>query len=208
MTEHRGFVPPGRDPAPALRFLRRKGVARSKELEALGLGRSQIQRLREAGVLLRVQRGLYRLADGEVGERSGLVEVARKVPAGVFCLLTALRLHGMTTQNPSEVWLAIPNRGWRPRIPYPPLRLVDRDAARLEQGVERHRVEGVDLRVYGPAQTVVDCFQYRNKVGLDVALEALREYRRLYPKGLPEVWRIAQDSRMAKVLQPYLEAQA
>jgi predicted transcriptional regulator of viral defense system len=189
-------------------LLHRQGLARSKELEALGLGRSQIQRLREAGVLVRVQRGFYRLADRDVGERSGLVEVARRVPKGVFCLLTALRFHGMTTQNPPEVWLAVTNRGWRPKLDYPPLRLVYRGAARLEQGVERQRVEGVQLRVYGPAQTVVDCFQYRNKVGLDVALEALREYRRLYPKGLTELWRIAQNSRMGRVIRPYLEAQS
>lgn len=206
MSQHRDFVPQAGLPGPAGRLLRRQGLARSKELEALGLGRSQIQRLREAGVLVRVQRGLYRLADKEVGERSGLVEVARRVPKGVFCLLTALRFHGMTTQNPPEVWLAVDSRGWRPKLDYPPLRLVYRGAARLEQGIELQRVEGVQLRVYGPAQTVVDCFQYRNKVGLDVALEALREYRRLYPKGLPELWRVAQNSRMGRVIRPYLEA--
>lgn len=196
-------------PSPADRardLLNQIGLARSKELEQVGLARSQIQRLLDQGVLERVGRGLYRLAGGPITETDDLASAAKLVPGGVVCLLSALRFHGLTTQNPVEVWMAIGAKAWRPQVEHPPIRLLFMSGASLEEGVETHDLNGVALRVFNPAKTVADCFKYRNKIGIDVAVEALREYRRLHPKALELLWRFARLNRVAKVMQPYLEA--
>ena len=126
------------------------------------------------------------------------------MPGGVVCLLSALRFHGLTTQNPFEVWLAIDRKAWRPQIEHPPLRLVYLSGASLREGVEEHDVGGVTVRVFSAAKTVADCFKFRNKIGTDVAVDALRDYRRKHPKELEAVWRFAEVDRVARVLQPYL----
>jgi predicted transcriptional regulator of viral defense system len=196
-------------PSPADRardLLNQKNLARSKELEQAGLSRSQIQRLLEQGVLERVGRGLYRLAGGTITETDDLASAAKLVPGGVICLLSALRFHGLTTQNPVEVWMTIDAKAWRPLIDHPPIRLLFMSGPSLEEGVETHDLNGVTLRVFNPAKTVADCFKYRNKIGIDVAVEALRDYRRLHPKALELLWHYAKLNRVAKVMQPYLEA--
>ena len=196
-------------PTPAERaraLLEDEGITRSRELERAGLSRSQIQRLVQQGVLERVSRGLYRLAGAPLTETSDLAGAARLVPGGVLCLLSALRFHGLTTQNPFEVWLAIERKAWRPRAQHPPLRLIYLSGAVLREGVEEHDLDGVTLRVFSAAKTVADCFKFRNKIGIDVALEALREYRRLHPKQLDELWRSARVDRVTAVMRPYLEA--
>jgi len=187
-------------------ILKKKGLARSRDLEAAGLSRTQIRRLAEKGVLEKVGRGLYRSPKTGSSERADLAQAARRVPGGVICLLSALRFHRLTTQNPFEVWMAIGAKAWRPRPGHPPLRLIYLAENSLQEGVEEHKADGVPLRVFSPARTVVDCFRFRNKVGIDVAMEALREYRRVHPKGLDAVWRFAERGRMAKVMMPYLEA--
>ena len=188
------------------RLLRDLGIARSRDLERAGLSRSQIGRLRQAGHIDRVGRGLYALPGAVLGERHSLAEAARRVPRGVVCLLSALRFHGLTTQNPFEVWMAIELKAWRPKSQGVPLRLIYMSGASFTSGVEELAVGGVPVRVFGPAKTVADCFKFRNKTGLDVAVEALREYRRLHPKGLDELWRYAEVDRVTRVIQPYLEA--
>ncbi|MCI0435529.1 MAG: type IV toxin-antitoxin system AbiEi family antitoxin domain-containing protein [Gemmatimonadetes bacterium] len=190
----------------AERLLERIGIARSRELERAGVTRTQIHRLVERGVLERVGRGLYVLPDAERTEHQDLAEASRLVPGGVVCLLSALRFHGLTTQNPFEVWLAIDRKAWRPQVEHPPLRLVYLSGASFHQGVDEHRVEGVTVRVYNAAKTVADCFKFRNKVGTDVAVEALRDYHRQFPGGLENVWRFARVDRVARVIQPYLES--
>lgn len=187
-------------------LLEAEGIARSRELEGAGLSRSQIQRLVRQGVLQRVGHGLYRLADAPIAETDDLASAARLVPGGVLCLLSALRFHGLTTQSPFEVWMAIERKAWRPRAEHPPLRLVYLAGASLRQGVEEHELDGVTLRVFGAAKTVADCFKFRNKIGIDVAVEALREYRRVHPKQLEELWEFARVDRVSSVMQPYLEA--
>jgi predicted transcriptional regulator of viral defense system len=182
------------------------GIARSKDLERAGISRTQLRRLREQGLIERVGRGLYSRVGVVLTERHNLAEAARRVPSGIVCLLSALRFHGMTTQNPFEVWLAIDRKAWRPRAEHPPLRLVYLSGPALREGVELHDVGGVPVRVFSAAKTVADCFKFRNKIGTDVAVEALREYRRLHPKRLEAVWRFADVDRMTKVLRPYLEA--
>ncbi len=192
--------------ARALALLATLGIARSSDLERAGISRTQIRRLRERGVVERVRRGLYTLPGAVLSEHHQFAEAAKRVPGGVICLLSALRFHGMTTQNPFEIWMAINRKAWRPRSESPPLRFVYLAGPTLEEGVEEHKVGGVPIRVFSPAKTVADCFMFRNKIGTDVAVEALREYRRLYPKRLDLVFRFAQVDRVARVLRPYLEA--
>jgi predicted transcriptional regulator of viral defense system len=190
----------------ALTLLDRLGVARSRDLEQAGVSRGQIRRLVERGQIERVGRGLYRRPGALRSERQDLAEVARRVPGGVVCLLSALRFHGLTTQNPFEVWLAIDRKAWRPRVEHPPLRLVYLSGSALGEGVEEHEVDRTVVRVFSAARTVADCFKFRNKIGTDVAVEALREFRRAHPKHLDAVWRAAEVGRVTQVMRPYLEA--
>jgi len=190
----------------ALQALRRLGLARSRDLERAGISRTELRRLLGRGLIERVGRGLYGLPGASHTERQHLVETARRVPGGVVCLLSALRFHGLTTQNPFEVWMAIGHKTWRPRVEHPPLRLIYLSGPALREGVEEHDTGGVTVRVFSAAKTVADCFKFRNKIGLDVAIEALRDYRRLYPKRLEAVWRFAEADRVTRVIQPYLEA--
>jgi len=190
----------------ARRVLGRSGIARSRDLERAGVSRTQVRRLVDQGLIERVGRGLYRDPGAPSTERSDLAQAARLVPGGVICLLSALRFHGLTTQNPFEVWLAIDRKAWRPSAEHPPLRLVFLSGAALREGVEEHDVDGVPVHVFGAAKTVADCFKFRNKIGTDVAVEALRAYRRAHPKRLEVVWRFAEVDRVTRVMRPYLEA--
>jgi predicted transcriptional regulator of viral defense system len=189
-------------------LLHRAGTARSRELVAAGITRSQLSRMVAAGQLVRVARGLYAMPGYQAGEHGALVAVAVRAPGVLFCLLTALRIHELTTQAPFEVWIAIANKEHPPRLDYPPLRTVRFSAAALTAGVEMHRVDGAQVRVTSVAKTVADCFKFRNKIGLDVALEALREARRANKASADELWRYAKINRVTNVMRPYLEAVA
>jgi predicted transcriptional regulator of viral defense system len=182
------------------------GTARSRELVASGIKRSAISRMVASGQLLRVARGLYALPEYQSGEHGALLTVAKRAPAVVFCLLSALRIHDLTTQAPFEIWIAIANKAHPPRLDYPPLRTLRFSNASLAAGVETHTIDGVPVRVTSVAKTVADCFKFRNKVGLDVALEALREARRANRASAEELWRHAKVNRVANVMRPYLEA--
>ncbi len=197
---------PASPAATAQTLLRRSGIARFRDLERAGVSGTQLRRLVEQGLVEHVGRGLYRLPGAATTERQDLAVAARRVPEGVICLLSALRFHGLTTQNPFEVWMAIDQKAWRPKIDHPPLRLVYFSGPALSEGVEEHEVSGVTVRVFSAAKTVADCFKYRNKIGTDVAVEALRDFRKRRPKQLESVWRFAQVDRVSKVLQPYLES--
>lgn len=186
-------------------FVRRAGVIRPRDLAPHGIPRVYLTRLVERGVLERVGRGLYTLKGAEVTEHHTLAEACKRVPHGCVCLLSALSFHGLTTQAPFEVWLAIDRLARRPRADHPPLRIVRMSGAARTEGIDEHEVEGVKVRVYGAAKTVVDCFKFRNKLGIDVAIEALRDFRRAHRSGLDEVWRLARVCRVANVMRPYLE---
>ena len=191
---------------PVVELARRAGVLRPRELAAAGLHRRDLARLVAAGTLVRSGRGLYSLADAGVSERHALAEAAVRVPRGVVCLLSACRVHDLTTQNPHQVWLAVDRTARRPAVDHPPLRVVRFSGAALASGVERHAVDGVSVPVYSAAKTVADCFKYRNKVGTDVAVEALRDCLRLRRATPDEVYRMATVCRVANVIRPYLEA--
>ena len=188
------------------RLFAKQSVLRSRELEARGITRMDLARCVEDGVLVRVGRGLYATADHSPSEHHSLVQVAKRVPNAVFCLLTALRFHELTTQSPHEVWIALAENARKPSLDYPKLRVARFSKAALAAGVEQHRVEGVTIHVYSAAKTVADCFKYRNKVGIDVAVEALKDFTRKYRGGANELARHARICRVARVMQPYLDA--
>ncbi|MBN1476487.1 AbiEi antitoxin N-terminal domain-containing protein [Candidatus Sumerlaeota bacterium] len=194
------------DNSPALRALSRDGPLRSRDLEALGLSRERIRQLTKQGVIQRVARGLYSLPGSEQTEHSGLIEICKTVPHGVICLLSALRFHEIGTQSPTEIWLAIDRKAWLPTAKDIPVRIVRFSSDILKAGAEKHRLEKGLVRVTSPAKTVADCFKYRNKIGLDVALEALREGWREKRFSMDEIWRFAKVCRVAKVMRPYMEA--
>jgi len=190
----------------ALKLVETAGVLRSRELAAAGIPRTVLSRLEEQGKIRRVGRGLYTATDSTATEHLDLMEVCKRSPQGVICLISALNFHEMTTQMPHEVWLAIGNRAHKPRIEYPPVRIARFSQAALEFGVEAHIIQGVAVRVTTPAKTVADCFKYRNKVGTDVAIEALKEFRRLRKGKLDDLWQAADVCRVTNVMRPYLEA--
>jgi predicted transcriptional regulator of viral defense system len=190
----------------ALRIVRQLGIARATELEAHGVPRAQIYQLVRKGLLERQARGIYVESRHPFTAEHTLAQVAKRVPGGVLCLLTALRFHELTTQAPAEVWIALPEKARKPRLDYPRLRVARFSGAALTEGIETHRLENVDVRVYSAAKTVADCFKYRNKVGIDVAVEALRDFSRKHRGGATELAHFARICRVTRVMQPYLDA--
>jgi predicted transcriptional regulator of viral defense system len=188
-----------------LNLAEQRGLLRSRDLTERGLPTIALTRLVRLGLLVRVARGLYALPHRHVSEHGSLAEVARKHPQSIVCLLSALRVHNLTTQAPFEVWLAIPNKARAPKLDYPPLRIVRLSGAALIEGVEGRRIDGVNVRVTNVARTVVDCFKFRNKIGLDVALEALRDGWHRRKVTMDDLWRYAAVNRVANVMRPYLE---
>jgi predicted transcriptional regulator of viral defense system len=187
-------------------LVRSSGLVRPCDLALLGIPRVSLTRAVRSGQLERVGRGLYGLPGREVSAHGSLAEVACRIPKGVVCLLSALRFHGLTTQAPFQVWLAIENKAIAPKLDYPPLRIIRFSGAAFTEGVEVHVVDGVAVRVTNVAKTVADCFKYRNKIGLDVALEALRGAWRGKRMTSDDIWRYAKVCRVANVMRPYLES--
>lgn len=185
---------------------RQKGLLRASDLEAIDAPRVILTRLTASGLLEKIGRGLYRLPDSQGSEHEGLVTVATKVPQAVFCLLSALQFHELTTQLPRQIWIAMPRGSHTPRLDYPPIKMVQFTGAAYTAGVEETERDGVKLRVYGVAKTVADCFKHRNKIGLDVALEALKDARARNKASVDDIWRNAQVCRVAHVIRPYLES--
>ncbi len=187
-------------------FAKQSGILRVRDVATMGIHPENIRRLAAEGVLIRGARGVYYLADADITEHHTLAEVCKRVPGGVICLLSALRFHELTTQSPWDVWLAIDRKARKPRLEYPALRIARFSGPALTEGVEAHRIEGVTVKVFSPAKTVVDCFKYRNKIGLDVALEAIKDYLRAHRGGMDNLWHFAKICRVANVMRPYLEA--
>ncbi len=192
--------------AKIIRLVKRSGVVRPKDMDAHGIPRKYIHLLHHEGILNRVGRGLYVLEDASPSENRTIAEVCKRVPAGVVCLLSALQFHRLTTQSPHEIWLAINHKSRHPKEQMLPIRIVRFSGLALTAGVEQHTVEGVTVKVYSPAKTVADCFKYRNKIGLDVALEALRDCHRSRKCTMDELWKYAKICRVANIMKPYLES--
>ena len=182
------------------------GLLRTRDLEALGYSRTSIGRLVARGQLERLGRGVYAATDAETGAHSSLAAVALRAPGAGICLLSALEYHDLTTQHPFEVWIAVPSRARKPRMDG--VRVHSFDARSFEVGLETVEIDGVPVRVYSPARTVADCFKYRHKIGLDVALEALGQGLRARRFTRDELWRMAGVCRVQRVVTPYLEMAA
>jgi len=195
-----------RNDSQALAIIKGLGVARPVDLERRGILRARVYELVRAGLVERQGRGVYVAKGHRYTANHALAQVAKRVPGGVVCLLSALRFHGLTTQQPADVWLALPEKARRPRLDYPRLRVARFSGAALSEGVETHRIEGVNVRVYSAAKTVADCFKYRNKIGIDVAVEALKDFARTRRGGANDLARAARACRVSRVMQPYLDA--
>ena len=191
-----------------LQLVRQKGFLRASDLASTGVPRVVLARMTAGGLLERAARGLYRLPNSTGSEYESLLMVAKKVPQGVFCLLSALQFHGLTTQLPRQVWLAMPRGSHAPRIDYPPLKMVQFSGESYGEGIETHVRDQVSMRIYSAAKTVADCFKHRNKIGLDVALEALKDARAQGKASADDLWRYAKVCRVANVMRPYMEALA
>jgi predicted transcriptional regulator of viral defense system len=185
---------------------RRLGVITAREAIRLGIHSQLLTRLVRQGDLERMARGQYRLPDHPITEHHTLTIVSRAVPNGVICLLSVLSFHGIGTQLPAKIWVALERSAPQPRLNYPPLRVVRFSGEAFSSGIEFHRLEGQPVRMYSVAKTLADLFKYRNKVGLDVALEALREAWRERRFTMDELDRYAQICRVRRVMRPYLEA--
>jgi predicted transcriptional regulator of viral defense system len=191
-----------------LKIVREKGIVRPKDLAAKGIHRQYLKDLVQSGQLERIEHGTYVPADVEPTENHGLVLAARKVPHGVICLLSALQFHGLTTQLPSEIWMTIEAKAWQPKPKNVPIRFARNSGKAFTGGVQTHILEGFPVKIYSPAKTVADCFKYRNKIGLDVAIEALRDCINQKKATYAEIWEFAKICRVTNIIKPYMEAVA
>jgi predicted transcriptional regulator of viral defense system len=180
-------------------------VLRPRDLDALRVPRAVFSDLVSEGILYRSGRGIYGLVEREITEHHSLVEVAKRIPHGVICLLSALTFHELTTQNPPSVWVALDRKARKPTVDYPPVRVVRFSGEALAAGVERHAIEGIEVPVTSLPKTIADCFKYRNKLGLDMALEALRDAWQQKRLNLDQLWHYAKICRVTNVLRPYLD---
>jgi predicted transcriptional regulator of viral defense system len=192
--------------AQILELARRQRVLRAADVREQGWSPQLLIRLQQAGQLQRIARGLYALPDAEVTEHQTLIEVCQRVPRAVLCLLSALQFHEIGTQAPHEVWIALPAGSQAPAPGYPPLRIARLRGAAYAEGIQTVTEHGAPIRVYSAAKTVTDCFKFRHKIGLDVALEALKDAWRSRKVTMAELSHFARINRVERVMQPYLEA--
>ena len=187
------------------RLARKQGSIRARDLMRRGLPSVYLGRLVRQGRLVRRARGVYAPADQEISGTHDWELACLRLPNGVLCLLSALVYHRIGTQNPAEVWMAIDVKAWRPRLDYPRMRIVRFSGPALSHGIMTVKAGRATLRVYDPAKTVADCFKYRHKIGLEVAVEGLREGWRAKKFSLEELGAAARICRVRNVIQPYLE---
>ncbi|MFO1511296.1 MAG: type IV toxin-antitoxin system AbiEi family antitoxin domain-containing protein [Verrucomicrobiota bacterium] len=191
-----------------LKLTRKLGVLRPRDLESVGVPRVYLKQLVESGELLKTGRGLYVAAGTDLTENHSLAEAAKLSPKGVICLLSALRFHGLTTENPAAVWIAIPRGARPPKSGAPALRPVRFSGQMMTAGIERHDIQGVSVPVYCVAKTVADCFRFRNRIGVNIAVEALRDAWRNKKVTADELWKHAKICRVLNVMRPYFDSLA
>jgi predicted transcriptional regulator of viral defense system len=188
-----------------LNLAREKGILRPRDLDALGIPRRWMSRLNERGKLVRVGRGLYTLPDAIPSSNRSLAEVSKRVPSGVICLLSALQYHGLTTQIPHQVWVAVDSKARMPKAVDLPIKVVWFSGDSFTSGIDTFLAEGVEIHIYNPAKTVADCFKFRNKIGLDVAVEALKDCLKERKATIDQLWNYAKICRVSNVIKPYME---
>jgi len=182
------------------------GIIRAKDVETAGISRNYLYEMHRAGLLKKISTGLYTLLGTSATENSTIAEVAKRIPHAVTCLISALIYHELTTQLSQDTWLAVPKSSRKPKIKYPPLNLTYVSDPAYSFGIQEHIINGVSVKIYSPAKTVADCFKFRNKVGLDVAIEALRNARRTRKATMDELMEAAKVNRVLKIMSPYMEA--
>ena len=191
--------------AKVLKLTRKLGVLRPRDLKSIGVPRIYLKQLVERDELLKTGRGLYVHADALITENHSLAEAAKRSPKGVICLISALRFHGLTTENPVEVWMAIPRGTRPPKFSTPALRVVTLSGEMMTKGIKRHVIQGVSVPVYCVAKTVADCFRFRNRIGVNIAVEALRDAWRDKKATSGELWHYAKVCRVLNVMRPYFD---
>lgn len=184
----------------------KKGLLRPRDLAEKGIPRQYLRMARDRGLIERVARGLYRVPGEMTTEHASLAEVCKRAPSGVICLISALSFHELTTQNPHFVYLAIDAKAHSPKIETVHVQFFRFSAKAFTEGVEKHDIEGVEVRVYCPAKTVADCFKYRHKIGIDIAIEALRDCLHQRKAKIDDIVRYGRICRVDRVMQPYMEA--
>ncbi|MFO0415706.1 MAG: type IV toxin-antitoxin system AbiEi family antitoxin domain-containing protein [Pseudomonadota bacterium] len=192
--------------ATLLKFIAKQGIVRPSDIAALGISAVYLNKLYREGLLERPSRGIYTVKGAKVDQHQTLLEACKRIPRGIVCLLSALQFHGLTTQLPFEVWLAIDVKAHRPQGDLPPVRICRFSKAALEFEIQKHKIGNSVIRVYSPAKTVADCFKYRNKIGLDVAIEALRAVWSNNKASMDDLYKAAKVCRVANVMRPYLES--
>ncbi len=185
-----------------------KQIVRPSDLSKLGIPPVYLYRLLERGEVRRISRGLYEYVNREITGNTTIALVCKRIPKAVICLLSALRIYDVTTQMPHKIWIALDHSAWRPKLDAFPadLEIVHMSGQSFTQGIRVIKMEGVDVRIFNLAKTVADCFKFRNKVGLDVAIEALKEVRRKKLVTNDELWLYAKICRISKIMRPYMEA--
>jgi predicted transcriptional regulator of viral defense system len=189
-----------------LKIMKKTGVLRPRDLDSYDIPRNYLYLLKEEGIIESSERGIYTLTNGKFTLFHSYAEVAKKAPNAAICLLSALRFHGLTTTNPHEVWVAVEQKARAPKVGNPPVRVVWYSGDAFKEGRKEHIIEGVPVQIYSVSKTVADCFKYRHKIGLDLALEALREAWQNKCCTMSELYQMAKVCRVAKVMQPYLES--
>ncbi len=189
-----------------INLAKKLGTIRIKDLLNRGIHPEFARRLVRKDVLARSGRGLYTLSGSEITEHHDLALIGKRLPKGVICLTSALRFHGIGTQLPRKIWLALEKGSAQPRLSYPPISVVRLSGASFSEGISIHSIEGVPVRIYNPAKTVVDCFKFRNRIGLEAAIEAARECLHERKATSDEIYHYAKITRAWNVMKPYLEA--
>lgn len=184
----------------------RGGIIRTREALDSGIHRRTFYGLRDAGVIVSVTRGLYRIAEMEVPAHVNIVDVAKRVPNGVICLLSALSFHELTTQMPHQIWIAVDRKARKPKIEYPPVRVFHFSGASFTEGVETHTIMEQKIQIFNKTKTVIDCFRWKKEVGLDVAIEAAKDYLTHQDSSPSKLMEYARVCNVGRAVQPYLEA--
>ena len=189
-----------------LKLFKNKRVIRPLDLEKAGIPRVTLTRLTNKGLIEKIGWGLYRLKDANYSEHESLITVAAKVPQTVFCLLTALQFHGLTTQLPRKIWIAMLQKSHMPKIDYPPIKMILYSGNAFTSGIESYKKNQVTIRVYSIEKTIADCFKHRNKIGINVAIEALKDAKEKKRISAEKLWQFAKICRVTNVMRPYLES--
>jgi predicted transcriptional regulator of viral defense system len=187
-------------------FREHHGLLRTSQAKRLGIDEPVVQQMYQEGMLVKEAQGLYRLAESPPLSNPDWVQIAIRVPKAVICLTSALNFHNLTTQIPHKIYIALPRQTKAPRIEYPPLDITYLSEIPYQAGIEDHQIDGVTARIYNREKTIADCFKFRRKIGLDIALEALRDYMRQPERNVPSLMYFAKINRVSRIMEPYLQA--